>query len=148
MPVTDPAGHKTTNVLLWIAQVLLALMFIFAGGSKLVMSTATLTQQSHIPGPFFRFIGVLELLGGLGMILPWLLGLSLTLTPLAAAGLVALMCGAFAATITTTGLGSMLVPAVVTGLVAAFVAYGRGWLVPLRPRGQASAERVAARPAV
>lgn len=148
MTATEPARRKTTNMLLWIAQVLLALLFIFGGGSKLVMSTATLTQQSHIPGPFFRFIGVLELLGGLGMILPWLLGLSPILTPLAAAGLVALMCGAFAATISTMGLGSTLLPAVVAGLVAAFVAYGRGWLVPLRVRGRTSADRVAARPAV
>ena len=147
MTMTDPASRKGTNTMLWIAQILLAALFLFAGGSKFVMSTEVMTQGTKVPGGFIRFIGVLELLGGLGMILPWLLRLNPVLTPLAAAGLVALMCGAFATTIVTMGISSTLVVPVVTGLVAAFVAYGRGWLVPLRVRGAGTSE-LGTRPAV
>ena len=147
MPTTDPAAHKGMNVALWIAQILLAAMFIFAGGSKLVMDVAQMQQGNHIPGGFLRFVGVLELLAGLGMILPWLLRLNRALTPLAAAGIVALMCGAFGTTIATMGFVKLLTPSVVAGLVAAFVLYGRWRVVPLRVRGGAvHSESMAARP--
>jgi uncharacterized membrane protein YphA (DoxX/SURF4 family) len=148
MPITDPADRRGTNVMLWIAQVLLAALFIFAGGSKLVLPTAALTQQSHVPGLFFRFVGVLELLGGLGMILPWLLRLNPALTPLAAAGLIAVMCGAFGTVIATMGMVPVLLSTVVAGLLAAFVLYGRWRIVPLRVRGQGRAGPVIARPVV
>ena len=50
--------------LLWVVQVLVALLFLFAGGTKLVMSAAELTGQTPIPAAFLRFIGVMEILGG------------------------------------------------------------------------------------
>jgi hypothetical protein len=75
------------NIALWIVQGLLAVLFIFAGGMKLVVPIETLTQQTPLPGLFVRFIGVAELLGGLGLVLPWLLRIRPFLTPLAAAGL-------------------------------------------------------------
>ena len=52
------------NRLLWVVQVLLALLFLFAGGAKLVMSAAELTAQTPLPAAFLRFIGVMEILGG------------------------------------------------------------------------------------
>jgi len=119
------------NTVLWIVQVVLAGLFVFAGGSKLVMPIEELTaQMPGMPGAFLRFIGVCELLGGLGLVLPGLLRIRPLLTPLAAAGLVILMVGA---TVTTLGVGTvmMAVLPLVTGILAAFVAYGRWRLAPL-----------------
>ena len=55
---------------LWVVQVLLALLFVFAGGMKLVLPLDQLAGPVPLPGAFIRFIGVAELLGGLGLILP------------------------------------------------------------------------------
>ena len=76
------------NVALWIIQALLAALFIFGGGMKLVLPLDKLTGPVPMPGMFLRFIGVCELLGGLGLILPSLLRIRPGLTPLAAVGLV------------------------------------------------------------
>ena len=112
------------NVALWIAQVVLAVIFLFAGGMKLVMPIEELTAQMPMPGLFVRFIGVVEVLGGLGVILPWLTGIRPGLTPLAAAGLVIIMIGATVVTVMIVNIAMALIPLVV-GLLAVFVAYGR-----------------------
>jgi len=119
---------------LWIIQVLLALLFLFAGGTKLVIPPDVLAKmgspnQIPLPGWFVRFIGVVEVLGALGLILPGLLRIKPWLTPLAAAGLVVVMIGATALTIAADGVAAGVVPLVV-GLLAAFVAYGRWRLAP------------------
>ena len=59
------------NLALWILQVLLGLLFVWAGGFKLVVPIATMTSQmpTPLPGWFLRCIGVAELLGGLGLLL-------------------------------------------------------------------------------
>ncbi len=119
---------------LWILQVLLGLLFIFAGGSKLVMPIEEMTRDVAMPGWFLRGIGVCELLGGLGLILPGLFRVRTELTPLAAAGLVIIMIGATVVTAMTTGVGMALVPFVV-GVLAAFVAYARWRVAPL-PRAR------------
>jgi hypothetical protein len=117
------------NVALWIVQGLLAALFLFAGGAKLVMSLDQMAGPVALPGWFLRFIGVAEVLGALGLILPGLLRIRSGLTPLAAAGLVIIMTGA-----TVIGLvGGMVAVAlmnVVVALLAAFVAYGRWRLEP------------------
>jgi hypothetical protein len=73
------------NRLLWVVQALLALLFFFAGGAKLVMSATELTAQTPLPAAFPRFIGVLEILGRLGLVLPGMLrirtGLTATASP-------------------------------------------------------------------
>ena len=115
---------------LWILQVLLGLLFIFAGGSKLVMPIEEMTKDLPMPGWFLRGIGVCELLGGLGLILPGLFRIRTGLTPLAAAGLVIIMIGATVITVLTMGVGMALVPFVV-GALAAFVAYARWRVAPL-----------------
>ena len=61
------------NVALWIIQVLLAALFVFSGGMKLVLPIEKMQDPVALPGLFLRFIGVCELLGGLGLILPSLL---------------------------------------------------------------------------
>jgi hypothetical protein len=112
------------NYALWIIQGLLALLFLFAGGTKLVMPIEALTGQTPLPGWFVRFIGVAEVLGAVGLILPGLLRIRPGLTPLAAVGLVIIMIGATVLTLAGGEVVTALIPLVV-GLLAAFVAYGR-----------------------
>jgi uncharacterized membrane protein YphA (DoxX/SURF4 family) len=119
------------NVALWIVQALLALVFLFSGSMKFVMSVEEMTKQMSMPGWFLHFIGVCEVLGGLGVILPWLTGIRPGLTPLAAAGLVIIMIGATVITLMISDIAMVLIPLVV-GILAAFVAYGRWRLTPLR----------------
>ena len=124
---------------LWIVQVLLAAVFLFAGGMKLVLPLDQLTGPVALPGWFVRFIGVCELLGGLGLILPGLLRIRPGLTPLAAVGLVIIMLGAIAITL----IGGLLAAALISllvGALAAFVAYGRWRVAPL-PSARHSAVR-------
>jgi uncharacterized membrane protein YoaK (UPF0700 family) len=119
------------NRLLWVVQALLALLFLFAGGAKLVMSAAELTAQAPLPAAFLRFIGVMEILGGLGLVLPGTLRIRTELTALAAAGLVMIMIGAVVVTVRTMGLAMATLP-FVTGALASFVAYGRWRVAPLQ----------------
>lgn len=119
------------NVVLWIIQILLALLFLFAGGMKLVMPLEKLAGPVPLPGLFLRFIGVCEVLGGLGLILPGLLRIRTGLTPFAAAGLVVIMIGATVLTLVSMSV-TMALPPFVAGLLAAFVAYSRWRLAPLR----------------
>jgi uncharacterized membrane protein YphA (DoxX/SURF4 family) len=120
---------------LWTVQVLLALLFLFAGGMKLVMPIEELTKQMPtMSGAFLRFIAVAEILGGLGLILPGLLKIRPGLTPLAAAGLVIIMIGAVVVSFAQGGVVMALLPLVV-GLFLLFVIYGRWRLVPHRAPG-------------
>src|ERR1700722_11806831 len=98
---------------LWIVQILLALIFLFAGGIKLVLPAAQLTGQTPLPAPFLRFIGVAEIAGALGLILPGALRIRPGLTPLAAAGLTIIMIGATVTTVMTTSATMALLPFVV-----------------------------------
>ena len=120
--------------ILWIVQGLIALIFMYAGGVKLVLPIEVMTEQMPVPvpGPFLRFLGVAEVLGAFGLILPGLLGIRPGLTPLAALGLVIIMIGATVLTLAgfvPGGVALALIPLVV-GLLSAFVAYGRWRLVP------------------
>jgi hypothetical protein len=126
--MTSISLHQTTGVRhstrLWIAQGVLAALFLFAGGMKLVMPAAALAAQSHLPGGFMKFIGLAETLGALGLVLPGLLHVRPRLTPLAAAGLLIIMIGAVVTTIIQGPSAGAVVPAVV-GVLAAYVARGR-----------------------
>lgn len=116
---------------LWVVQVVLALLFVFAGGMKLVMPLEKLAGPVELPGFFLRFIGVAELLGGIGLVLPAALRIRPGLTPLAAAGLVVIMIGATVITLAAGEVGGAVI-SIVVGLLAAFVAYGRWRLAPIR----------------
>jgi uncharacterized membrane protein YphA (DoxX/SURF4 family) len=124
---------------LWIIQILLGLLFLFAGGSKLVMSIEMMQElarqsgQTPLPGMLLRFIGVAELLGGLGLILPGLLRIRPGLTPLAAAGLLIIMIGATVITLSSGMVTAAIFPLIVC-LLLAFVLYGRGRLAPIQTR--------------
>jgi uncharacterized membrane protein YphA (DoxX/SURF4 family) len=123
------------NVILWILQILLALLFLFAGVTKFLFSVEEMNSQAPVvlPGIFLHFIGICEVLGGLGLILPSLLRIQPRLTPLAALGLAMITAGA-----TVTALmGPMKVAAsfpFIVCLLCLFVAYGRWRLKPISPR--------------
>ena len=120
------------NGVLWVVQGLLAALFLFAGGMKLVLPIEAMAGPVGLPGPFLRFIGVAEVLGAVGLILPGLLRIQRQLTPIAAAGLVIIMIGATVVTALPGPLAPALVPLVV-GLLAALVVHGRSTeLVALR----------------
>jgi hypothetical protein len=117
------------SVVLWILQVLLALLFLFAGGTKLIMPLDVLLQQGSpnqvmLPGWFIRFIGVCEVLGALGLILPGVFKTRQYLTPLAALGLAVIMVGAVVVTIMGDGVRMAIGPFIIL-LLLLFVAYGR-----------------------
>ena len=121
------------NALLWVLQGLVGLLFLFSGGTKLVMSTEAMQKMSPpnsimLPGSFVKFIGVMEVLGGLGLILPGLTKIRRNLTPLSAIGLLIIMIGAVVITIMGPGVGAAIIPFVV-GILCAVIAYGRrDWL--------------------
>jgi uncharacterized membrane protein YphA (DoxX/SURF4 family) len=117
------------NVVLWIVQILLAALFLFSGGMKLILPVEQLTGPIPMPEAFLRFIGVAEVLGGLGLVLPHLTGIRAGLTPLAALGLLIIMIGAVGVNLIAGDVGLAAIPAV-TGLLTAFVAWGR------RPAGR------------
>ena len=123
---------------LWIVQGLLAALFLFAGGMKLIMPIDKLTADVPLSGGLIRFIGVAEVLGAIGLILPSALRIAPGLTPLAACGLVVIMIGAVWITLSSIGVGSA-VPPLVVGLLALFVAYGRWRLAPLGGSSRAPA---------
>lgn len=125
--------RQRLNIVLWIVQILLGLLFLWAGGTKLVLPLEMLKGPVDFPGWFIRFIGVAEVLGGLGLILPGLLKIKTGLTPLAAGGLVIIMIGATAIGIIGGPISLAVIP-LVCGLLAAFVAYGRWRVVPLAAR--------------
>src|SRR5262245_58207555 len=75
------------NGVLWAIQGLLAVLFVFAGASKLVLPADDLVGDTGLPVLFLRFIGVCEAAGGLGLVLPGIVRRQAYLTPLAAAGL-------------------------------------------------------------
>ena len=122
---------KQVSVLLWTLQVLFGLLFALGSGApKLLLPLDTLPMPIPLPGPFVMFIGVAEVLGGIGLILPGLVHIRPGLTPLAAAGLVLVLIGATGYQLLAGQVGNALFAAVM-GLILMFVAYGRWRLAPL-----------------
>ena len=122
------------NVLLWILQILLAILFVVAGVPKLILPASMLKPPSpqaiEFPVWFLRFIGLCEVLGGLGLVLPAVFKRRQSLVPLAAVGLLIIMIGAAVTTVMSGGGVMALIP-LVSALLLAFVAYGRWRLKPL-----------------
>ena len=114
----------TTNRLLWIVQGLLAALFLFAGGMKLVLPVEAMQGPVVLPGLLLRFIGVAEVLGAIGLILPGLLRIRPQLTPLAACGLVIIMIGATVVT-ALSGQGAPALFPLIVGVLCGSVIYGR-----------------------
>jgi len=112
------------NITLWVIQGLLAALFLFAGSMKLILPIEAMAGPVSLPGWFLRFIGVAEVAGAIGLILPWLTRIQPRLTPVAASGLVVIMSGATVITVLGGPAATAAVPFVV-GLLAATVAFAR-----------------------
>ena len=116
------------NKLLWTLQILLAALYLFAGGFKVLAAPEAMQPDPTIPPPlpipFLRFIGAMEVLGALGLILPGLTGIRRRLTPLAAGGLAVIMAGAVVTTVATMGVGPAIFP-LVAGILDLVVMRGR-----------------------
>ena len=116
--------HKT----LWYIQIILAAMFLLAGGMKTFAPIDQLAQQmpwaGAVPAGLVRFIGITQLLGAVGLILPSMLRIVPVLTVWAAAGLVITMTLAFVYHVVNQEMDS-IVPNIVIGILAGFVAWGR-----------------------
>ncbi len=125
------------NIALWIVQILLAIAFLMAGFMKATQSKESLIEKTEkmawvedfSPGTI-KYIGILEILGAIGLVLPAVTGILPMLTPLAAAGLALTMVGAAVVHIRRKEY-SGLVGNLVLFLMAAFVAYGRFALIPI-----------------
>ena len=114
------------NILLWIVQILVGLLFIFSGVTKFMMPYADMVKDMPyaLPYWFILFIGVCEILGGIGLIVPWATGIKPSLTPLAASLLIIIMIGAVVFTVLSPTPGMAVVPAVV-GMLCALIAWRR-----------------------
>jgi len=124
---------RKSNIALWSVQGLLAVLFVFAGGMKLVMPIEMMKGPVELPGLFLRFIGVCEVLGAVGLILPELLHIRRELTPVAAAGLTIIMIGATVMTLMGGSVAPAIVPFVV-GVLASVIARGRWRRLPTSRR--------------
>ena len=123
-----------TTKVLWIAQVLLALAMLSAGIIKLNSADELLTSYYPLfPAMFMRFIGVCEILGAIGLVVPAALRIRPELTPLAAAGIAIIMASAVISTI-AMGAPSAIAMPLILFLLAVFIAYGRWNLAPIAPR--------------
>jgi uncharacterized membrane protein YphA (DoxX/SURF4 family) len=124
------------HILLWTVQVLLAVAFGMAGLMKSTQPIDALVQAgmawtAEVPFLMVRFIGVSELLGAIGLILPAATKVKPQLTPLAALGLLTIMILAMAFHL-SRGEAQALPINMILGGLAAFVAWGRTTTAPLR----------------
>ncbi len=133
--ITEQKRSKGLHISLWVVQILLAMLFGYVGLMKIITPPEQLVESGLSWVNFFgigmtRFIGVSELLGAIGLILPAALRIKPMLTPLAAAGIATVMILA-----TAYHLYASEPPAtIVFFLLAAFVAWGRFKKVPIEPK--------------
>jgi uncharacterized membrane protein YphA (DoxX/SURF4 family) len=130
----------THNGVLWTLQILWGFFFAGNGFGKVMLSDAALYAEASqdvawfaaVPQPLIVFIGVCEVLGGVGLILPAITRVKPKLTPLAAAGLALTMVLAAGFHI-VRGEYSLVPVNLVLGAVAAFIAVGRSNRRPIAP---------------
>ena len=130
---TQPNLSKPLNIGLWVAQALLALVFIGTGVFKLVTPIATLAGMWPWAGEYpvlVRLTGILDLCGGIGIVLPALTRIRPRLTVLAALGCAALMAGAIVFHL-SRGEGANTPFNVVMLVLALFVWWGRRAKTPI-----------------
>jgi uncharacterized membrane protein YphA (DoxX/SURF4 family) len=117
------------NVAIWVAQALLALTFLVAGGMKLVRPRLQLQAQmpfvEDVTDGQVKSIGSLEVLAAIGLILPSVLRVAPLLSAAAAVGLVLLMIGAIATHLRRGEVIPQLSINVVLLALALFVAWAR-----------------------
>jgi hypothetical protein len=136
MTTTHVKKLKAWHVCLWIAQILLAGMFLMVGFMKTVTPIAELSRMVPMAADMpvlIRFIGISELAGGLGLLLPAALRIWPHLTALAAAALAVVMVLAMIFHI-ARGESSAIGTNIVLGILAAFIAWGRLQKAPIAGR--------------
>lgn len=122
------------KIAVWIGSGLLALVFLFVGGSKLLTPAAELQQMAQgVPVALMKLAGAAEVLGGIGLVLPAATRIMPVLTPIAAVGLVLTMVGATITDIAIGTPGGPVLP-VVLGIFAALVAFARFGSCAVEPR--------------
>lgn len=137
VPTLSIPTNRTLHIGLWVAQALLAAAFMMTGAHKLFAPIAQL--QAQMPwvngalGGAVRFIGVMEILGALGIVLPAATRIMPRLTSLAAGGLMTVM---ILATLTHVSRGEfpLIALTLTLGGLAAFTAWGRWKRAPIAPR--------------
>lgn len=128
---------KTLNISLWVAQSILAAMFIMAGIMK---STSPIDQLApmlpwtkDVPELLVRIIGVSELLAGLGLLVPSIFRIKPILTPVAASGILVIMLLALVFHITRSEFAALGINVFIASM-AVFIAWGRFKKVPIQPK--------------
>jgi uncharacterized membrane protein YphA (DoxX/SURF4 family) len=125
---------KALHIALWVAQVLLAAMFLMSGFMKLAQPIDQLSKMlpwaAQVPEALVRFIGTAEVLGALGLILPSLLRIKPQLTAWAAIGIAVIMLLATFFHI-SRGENGAIGMNIVIALLAAFIAWGRFRKAPI-----------------
>ena len=120
--------NNALNIALWVIQVLLFAAFFLSGFMKLTTPLAqlsgTMAWTAIVPEGLIRFIGLAEIAGALGLLLPALTRIQPALVQLAALGLTVVMVLAVGFHL-TQGFASSVAPSIVLGFLAAFVAWGR-----------------------
>jgi uncharacterized membrane protein YphA (DoxX/SURF4 family) len=128
---------KVLHIALWVVQVLLAATLLWAGTVKLFQPAhevaAMWSWAGEVPLALLKLTGAVDLLGGLGLILPALLRIQPRLTPIAAVGVVVLMICASIFHI-SRGEGSQIGFNVLFAALSAFVAWGRLRKAPIAPK--------------
>ena len=128
---------KGANILVWALQILLASMFLMTGAMKIYQSinqlATSLPWVGDVPAGLVRFIGMAELLAGLGLLLPSILKYKTFLTPLAALGIVLIMISASFFHITRGETGVIGMNAILA-LIALYIAWARYKKVPIYDR--------------
>lgn len=121
-------SSKIFNITLWAAQIIIAALFFVTGGIKLFLSIdhihSVLPSMKVISNIYIRLIGLVELIGGIGLLLPTLLKIKPNLTPLAAIGLAATMVFAGIFNVSIGDISKLAINIIVI-LIAAYIAWGR-----------------------
>lgn len=122
------------NIALWIVQILLALAFLMAGSMKATQPVEKLQQRmnwtKHVKPGTVRLVGILEILGALGLILPVATHILPWLTPVAAIGLVLTMIGAIITHVRLKEASAASAPAILL-LLSLFIVLGYFVFVPI-----------------
>lgn len=130
----NKTSSKAVHITLWVAQVLLAAIFIMSGFMKastpVEQLSAMIPWASDVPLALVRFIGTVELLGGIGLLLPSLLRIKPMLTVLASAGLAIIMFLAIPFHV-SRGEAQMIGVNALFMLIALFVVWGRWKKAPI-----------------
>lgn len=135
---------RALHVTLWAAQLLLAALFFLVGYTHAAAPIEVAIQRApwvaSLPVALVRFIGVAELAGALGLLLPAATRVRPMLTPLAAVGLATMMVLAIPFHL-MRGEGSAVAINLVLGSLAVLVAVGRARWAPIADRAAATRSR-------